>query len=112
MLVGETLVPLWDAPAQWEALKEAFRGETLMRWVLVPFGPRLGEMYTAYQRDPIPRTAVNARPRPPLTAQQIIDHGDLSYWPETISFTGDCEERAMGLEQLESSPYSLTNSEI
>ena len=60
VLVGETLVPLWDAPAQWEALKEAFRGETLMRWVLVPFGPRLGEMYTAYQRDPIPRRAVNA----------------------------------------------------
>ena len=92
VLLGETGVPLWDGPRQWNAIKEAFKGDSHMRLILVPFGPRLGEVYTAYQRDPVPQTAVNPCAQPPLTEQQISHHGDLSYKPDTIPYTGDREE--------------------
>ena len=39
VLVGETGVPLWHGPRQWDAIKEAFRGDPRMRLILVPFGP-------------------------------------------------------------------------
>ena len=67
VLLGETGVPLWDGPKQWNAIKEAFRGDSHMCLTLVPFGPQLGEVYTVYQRDPVPQTAVNPCAHPPLS---------------------------------------------
>lgn len=113
VLLGEVKVPLWDADKQWAAVLSAFGGEPQELLRLVPFGPRLGLRYVAYQLDPVMRSAVSPHAQPPLTEQRISEHGDLSYEPvDTIPYTGDRAERDIGLEELNNSQYSLTNSMI
>ena len=54
----------------------------------------LGLMYVACQLDPVVRLAVNPCAQPPLSEQQISEHGDLSYEPvHTIPYTGNRAER-------------------
>ena len=59
VLLGEVRAPLWDAHKQWDAVKSAFSSDPQERLKLVPFGPRLGLIYTAHQLDPATRSAVN-----------------------------------------------------